>query len=467
MPTAPPEPDPPEDPPRDPPAAEPSDGVATSRPRRVFIAVAEVSGDRHAAQLIRSLKELDPAIVVEGLGGPEMAAAGAAIHRDTVAGAAMGIKGALRAAEVWRLLRWARRHFDRHRPDLVIGVDSPSMNFHFARAAKERGIPAMQYVAPQLWAWAEWRMKKVRRWVDVLACILPFEEAYFRAHGVNARFVGHPLFDELPPHRHPPGDGRRTLGRPPVVGLLPGSRRSEAEANFGRLLDVAGRIERAFPGAAFLIPTTAATHPVVEAAVGGRQRALGRAQKAVGGEDREAGPHGFLPTAHCPLPPVVEYARDAFDDMVPRCDLCLTVSGTATLHVASFGVPMIVVYAGSRLMWNLVGRWLIRTRTYGLVNLLAAPSPTEADPAGHVVPEFIPWYGPTGSVADLAIDLLRHPDKLTGQQRRLESLVRSLDRPGASMNAARLALELLDRNRQGPPSQTAGLMSSVSALGAP
>ena len=108
---------------------------------------------------------------------------------DTVAGAAMGIKGALRAAEVWRLLRWARRHFDRDRPDLVVGVDSPSMNFHFARAARQRGIPAMQYVAPQLWAWAEWRMTKVRRWVDVLACILPFEEAYFRAHGVNARFV--------------------------------------------------------------------------------------------------------------------------------------------------------------------------------------------------------------------------------------------------------------------------------------
>ena len=83
------------------------------------------------------------------------------------------------------------------------------MNFHFARAAKERNVPVLQYVAPQLWAWAPWRMKKLRRWVDQVACILPFEEEYFRQHGVRATFVGHPLFDELPPHRDPPPAGER------------------------------------------------------------------------------------------------------------------------------------------------------------------------------------------------------------------------------------------------------------------
>src|SRR3954470_1708546 len=88
------------------------------RPRRVFITVAEVSGDRHAAQLIRSLKQLDPEVIVEGLGGPEMAAAGAVIHCNTVTRAAMGIRGALRAFEVYGMLRWARRHFDEQRPDV-------------------------------------------------------------------------------------------------------------------------------------------------------------------------------------------------------------------------------------------------------------------------------------------------------------------------------------------------------------
>src|SRR5579862_3618146 len=145
--------------------------------RRVFITAAEVSGDKHAAQLVRSLRALEPDLVIEGYGGAEMAAAGATVHRDTVTKAAMGWRGALRAFEVIRLLRWTKAYFQRHRPDLVIGVDSPSMNFHFERLAHGMGVPTLQYVAPQLWAWARWRMRKVRKWVDEVACILPFEEA--------------------------------------------------------------------------------------------------------------------------------------------------------------------------------------------------------------------------------------------------------------------------------------------------
>src|SRR4051812_14855904 len=127
--------------------------------RRVFITLAEVSGDRHAAQLVTALRQLDPELIIEGLGGPEMAAARATIHRETVGNAAMGWRGALRAFEVMALLKWTRRHFERNRPDLQIGVDSPSMNFHFAKLAKGMNIPVMQYVAPQLWAWREGRMK--------------------------------------------------------------------------------------------------------------------------------------------------------------------------------------------------------------------------------------------------------------------------------------------------------------------
>ena len=184
-------------------------------PHRIFITVAEISGDRHAAQLVRSLRAMDPSLEIEGYGGPDLAAEGVTLHRDMVAKAAMGIQGAFRAYEVYRLLRWTRRHFARHRPDLWIGVDSPSMNFHFARVARELGIPTLQYVAPQLWAWAPWRMKKVRKRVDRLACILPFEERYFRDGGVNADYIGHPLFDELPRNR-------RRRERDPISPIDPG-----------------------------------------------------------------------------------------------------------------------------------------------------------------------------------------------------------------------------------------------------
>jgi lipid-A-disaccharide synthase len=377
--------------------------------RRVFITVAEVSGDKHAAQLVRSLKQLDPEILIEGIGGPEMQAAGAVIHRETVTRAAMGWRGALRAAEMYKILRWAKAHMDSHRLDLLIGVDSPSLNFHFARAAHERGIPVLQFVAPQLWAWKEGRMKKVRRWIDRLACILPFEENYFRSHGVNATFVGHPLFDELPPNR------RQTVGprfphRPPVIGLLAGSRKSEAEANFPHQLEVAQRIRAKFPSARFFVPTTAATAPVVQSLIG--SSALSRENGAV-----------------------VE-AVDLFDEMVPQCDLCITVSGTATLHVAGHGVPMMVVYRGSPILWHALGRWIVKARTYSLVNLLNG----EGD---HIVREFIPWYGDNQPVADFAIDLLNHPEKLEAQRARLHQLVEKLDKPGASMNVAKLAMEMM------------------------
>lgn len=405
--------------------------AATVRARRVFVTAAEVSGDRHAAQFVRALRELDPSVLVEGLGGPEMAEAGVAVHRETVGNAAMGWRGALRAFEVMDLLKWTRRHFEQHKPDLQIGVDSPSMNFHFARAAKERGIPTLQFVAPQLWGWAAWRMPKLRRWVDHVACILPFEEAYFRGHGVAATFVGHPLFDELPPRRdRPPGPHHPDA--PPIVGLLPGSRRGIAQVNFPRQLRVAARLLERFPAARFLIPTTAATDPVV----------------------RKHLAAGVVPADR------VEVAVDAFEAMVPRCDLCVTVSGTATLHVASFGVPMVVVYAGSPVLWNAVGRWLIKSRTFAMVNLLADPDPLRpaAAAAGqrgggrrHLVPEFVPWHGPVGPVADLAAEWLANPAELAARRAALLELVKKLDRPGASDAVARLALASMSPRSRVPP----------------
>lgn len=383
--------------------------------RRVFITVAEVSGDKHAAQLIRSLRRLDPDIIIEGLGGPEMRTAGATIHRDTVTKAAMGWRGIFRASEVMDALRWTADHFKTSRPDVQIGVDSPSMNFHFAKVAHGMNIPVLQYVAPQLWAWATWRMKKLRKWVDQVACILPFEESYFRSHGVNATFVGHPLFDELPPNRSVQNEARFPV-KPPVIGLLAGSRRSEAEANFSGLLQAAELIRLEFPETALLVPTTPATHPIIE------QEIARRGTKCITAE------------------------IDRFDQMVPRCDLCLTVSGTATLHVASFGVPMLVVYRVSRMAWNLAGRWLVPTRTFALVNLLAAKNPTDQTQAtgiDHLVPEFVPWYGSGEPLARTALGLLHHPHRLADQRQKLHRLVETLDHPGASDKTAQLAIEMM------------------------
>ncbi len=348
-----------------------------------------------------------------------MREAGAILYREVTNAAAMGFSALRRVREMLKLLRWARTHFAKTPPDLDICVDSPALNFHFAKAAHERGIPVLYYVAPQLWAWREGRMKKLRRWVDRVACILPFEEEYFRSHGVNAKFVGHPLLDELSPSERPKAAAVRNFGDAPVVGLLAGSRRSEATKNFPRMLQIAMQIRKRFPKVKFLLPTTAATNPILQQ-------------------------HLAAIPSSC-----FEAKQDAFDEMVPRCDLAIIVSGTATLHVAVHNTPMIVVYHGSPLLWNALGRWIIRTRTYSLVNLLAADPQLAAAgrvaPDMHIVPEFIPWYGPTQPAAARALDLLEHPAKLAKQREDLAKVVARLGGPGASMKAAQMAMEMIER----------------------
>jgi lipid-A-disaccharide synthase len=360
----------------------------------------------------------------------------------------MGFSAVGRVKEMSSLLKWTKNYFKLQPADLQICVDSPALNFHLAKIAHEAGVPVLYYVAPQLWAWREGRMKKLRKWVDKLACILPFEEKYFRSHDVSATFVGHPLFDEISispspgtpgegrgegrisPSPGTPGEGRgeglsrnstgvRNFGNAPIIGLLAGSRRSEAVKNFRRMLEVAESIGERFGKAKFLVPTTAATNSIVATEI------------------------AMLSTRD-----QFEVRQDAFDEMVPRCDLVITVSGTATLHVALHRVPMIVVYYGSPLMWHMVGKWLVKTRTYGLVNLLAA-DPAKAASGQvtsdmHVVPEFIPWYGSTKPVAGYALELLEHPQGLHAQRAGLEKLIKRIHQPGASKRVAKMALEMLD-----------------------
>ena len=374
--------------------------------KRVFITAAEVSGDQHAAELIRSLKSLDPTIEIEGLGGPKMAAAGATLVEETVGKAAMGWRGALRAIEASRWMKLLSARYAAAPPDLHISVDSSAINLPFARRAKSFGVPVLYYIAPQLWASREGRMKQVRAFVDRLACIFPFEEAYFRSHGVNATFVGHPLFDELPPDR---AAARReaTPGAPApsTVGIIPGSRRGEVRANLPHLVEVMHAVAHEFPQAKFLVPTTAASHELVK--------------------------QGLYPER---LNVAIE--RDAFDRFVPQCDLVITKSGTSTVHVAAWRVPMIVVYRVNPLLWHGVARWVLRTKKSAMVNILAGQI--------DLVPEFIPWYGSNQPVIDCALDLLKHPDKLAAQREKLDALMRKIDKPGASMNVAKLAMELIN-----------------------
>lgn len=384
-------------------------------PKRIFLTVAEVSGDRYAAKLVAALHGMDPTITFEAFGGPALAAAGAKLHAETVRGAAMTFHALTRVREMRRLLEELRQRYAEDPPDLHVCVDSSGVNLHFAKVAKHFGVPVFYFVAPQLWASRPWRIRDVRKNIARVASIFPFEAEWYRARGVDADFVGHPLFDDLPADRlaqsaAPP----RFPDRPPVIGLMPGSRKSEVRENFPRLLRVAAGIRAKYPSATFLIPTTASVDRLV------REMIFPAPPPAAGKEGVGAG---------------LIVALDAFDVFVPKCDLCLTKSGTSTVHIAAYGVPMIVVYAANRFLWHGIARWLLTTKKIAMVNIMAGQI--------DLVPEFVPWHGSIRPVLDTALDLLNRPDKRAAQREALIHVTAPLSTGDAARNAAGIAMEMI------------------------
>ena len=212
---------------------------------KIFFSVGEPSGDLHGSNLIRALKHRDPEIECVGFGGPKMKAAGQDQHFDLTKFAIMWIvKVILNIRMFFRLAKQAEDYFKEHRPDAVVLIDYPGFNWHIAKRARKHGIPVYYYGVPQLWAWAQWRIKKMRRDVSHALCKLPFEEKWYRDRGCNATYIGHPFFDELTSYQMKQDvldelskDDRR------LVAILPGSRTSEVEVQLPGFLKSAKRIE--------------------------------------------------------------------------------------------------------------------------------------------------------------------------------------------------------------------------------
>jgi lipid-A-disaccharide synthase len=248
-------------------------------------------------------------------------------------------------------------------------------------------------VAPQVWAWASWRVRRLRLWSDLVLCLLPFEPHWFQEHGVRAQFVGHPVFEtpldvaELQRQASAFADGQ------PRVALLPGSRPSELKANWPVLLDAFGGFAERYP----------------------------EAHAVVGAVDREA--VGHLKRAAGELPPNLTIAQGQTDAVIRWSQLVLTVSGTVTLHIARHGRPMTILYKVNPWTWKLIGRFLLETRTFTLPNLIELGSPQKT-PDNHVVREFIPFFGPTAPIVNeleaLANDPVKRQQQLEVQARIVE-----------------------------------------------
>ncbi|HUY33645.1 MAG TPA: lipid-A-disaccharide synthase [Pirellulales bacterium] len=392
---------------------------------KIFFSVGEPSGDLHAANLIEAIRARRPDARFVGYGGPRMAEAGCELHADLTLLAVMWLlRALLNLHKFLALMARADRYFRHQRPDAVVLVDFPGFNWWIARRAKAHGIPVFYYAPPQIWAWASWRVKKMRRFVDHVLCSLPFEEAWFRGHGCNATFTGHPYFDEV---RRRPLDqdflDREIVKPGPLVTILPGSRTQEVEHNLRWFLKAAALVREVVPDARFAV---ASFKP--------RQAEIARRLAAAGS-----------------LPVEVHLRRTP--ELIELADCCMAVSGSVSLELLHHGKPTVVLYWISRLAYRVQG-FLRKVKYITLVNLLVADElfpkdvtpydPSQPGAERVLFPEYLTCEDRSRQVAAHVIEWLTDEAK---RRRRVAELVRlkvRVGHGGASRRAAEYIVRVLE-----------------------
>jgi len=353
----------------------------------------EASGDLHAANLLVELRAQAPGLVAFGVGGERLRAGDLDVLARSEELSVMGLAEVVR--ELPRLLRLARRvrrEAIARRPDVAVLVDSPDFNLPLARHLRRAGIPVVIYISPQLWAWRSGRVRRIRRDVKRVLCVLPFETEFYERHGVSAEYVGHPLVDELAPliQASPPRE-------PGTLALLPGSRWHEVDALLPGMLAATNLVRQAIPELRVRVIGAPGLEPA-------------RLHERVAGE------------------PQVELVSDNRHRALAGCSAALVASGTATLECALLDVPMAVGYRLHGLSYQLARR-LVKVPHVGLVNLVAGE---------RLAPELVQDDFTPPALAGAAVALLGADGDT---QRQGLARVRSrLGGAGASARAARAVL---------------------------
>jgi lipid-A-disaccharide synthase len=377
---------------------------------RIMIVAGEASGDLHGANLIRSLRSKKSDLEFCGMGGAELAALGVDILYDAAKVSVVGIFEVFpHLKDIISAQRVLRRRLVTHRPDLLILIDLPDFNLLLAKKAKQLGIPVFYYISPTVWAWRSGRVKTLRDRVDKIGVILPFEEEFFRRHGVDAEYVGHPLLDAVTTRASRPQfyeqHGIPMAAR--CIGLFPGSRKREVS---------------------LLLPIFLAAAQIMENTTGERLVFLVPQAPTIGSDDLEkAGLPEFAEKID------IRVIAEERYDMMAACDAVIAASGTVTLELAILEVPMVVAYKLSPLTYHL-GKLLVKLEHFSLVNLIA----------GHAaVPELLQTAVTPERIAEELTALLRQPEKRQRMVDELRQVKVKLGGTGASDKAADVALRLL------------------------
>ncbi len=368
-----------------------------------MIVAGEASGDKHGANLVRALRALRPDVTWEcfGAGGEEMRAAGVETLVNAKEVAIMGALEVARALPKFlRVFRRLRAAAQARQPALVVLIDWPEFNLRLAKKLHRDGARVAYYISPQIWAWRSYRINAIKRYVERMLVILPFEKDYYQRHGVEVDYVGHPLLDSVrvTASRNEFCAQHQLDASRPLVALLPGSRHSELKYILPPLLDAARLLAQSRPDVQCVLPLA---------------RTIARDE---------------IP--HADNLRLVEH--DTYNALA-AADLAVVASGTATLETAIIGTPLVVVYRASSLNWRIFTP-LINVPHVGMPNLIAKR---------EIAPELLQDNLNGTALAQLITNLLADPPRLANMRQDLAEVRAQLGEANASERAAACLLKLL------------------------
>ncbi len=380
----------------------PEAGGSAARQAPVMAMVAgETSGDLLASLLLDGFRARWPGLWAGGIGGPQMASWGFEAWWPSEKLAVRGYVEVLRHyREIVGIRRQLKEKLLQQRPDVFIGVDAPDFNLDLEADLKAAGIRTVHFISPSVWAWRADRVEKIRRSVDHVLCIFPFEPALLAQHGIAATYVGHPLAGMIP-MRPDPLEARKQLGLQAddlVLAVLPGSRRSEVQYLADRFFQAASLVRRAYPAIKIIVPAVPALRGLI-----------GQAAKAAGMQDD------------------VQIVTGQSHTVLAACDVTLIASGTATLEAALFKRPMVIAYNMNWLSWQIMRRKKLQPWV-GLPNILCRD---------FVVPELLQDAATPKALADAVLQWIdakiSAPEKIAAVEQRFNQLHHELQRDTAQL----------------------------------
>ena len=376
--------------------------------KRVMISAGEASGDMHAAKIVKALHVLEPDIEVYGMGSVQLQDTGAHLLIDCSDIAVVGLVEVLvNYRKIMKALNTLRKSLRNNPPDLLVLVDYQEFNFKLAETAKELGIKVLFYVSPQIWAWRQHRVHKIGKVIDMMAVILPFEEQFYLDANVPVRFVGNPLVDKVTPDKSKETCFEEYGLNPKkqIVGLFPGSRRSEIKRVLPIQLAAAEQLHKEKPGLQFIIPVARTLNKDI-----------------------------FTPQLSMHNHLNIILVEDLSYNVMQCCDSIIAASGTTTLEISLMGIPYCITYKVAHLSYFVL-KQMIKIKYLGLANIISDK---------EIVKEFIQYNTRPQDITHEVIRTLDDEDYRETMIEELKMVREKLGKTGGINNMAGLIMEMLE-----------------------